>query len=207
MATIVGVVRKCHVDTLLHRGVGGAWVPVDVVRATTSTQWSPKSFAATLAIILAVSAAPALVAMDYACNPVHSYPNGALCVSTNGPPSLVTPASATTSYACNPSHSHLGGLLPLEQSCLEPSHSYSGQAVAASAVTSAAVSAATAVGVAGPDSNPRKIDGMTWSVEYSSCYSFDNTLCDLRTDQTTSKLVYCTSDGVAGRQITTNDSR
>jgi hypothetical protein len=46
----------------------------------------------------------------YACNPAHSYPNGAQCVSTNGALSLVTPtASSTTTYACNPAHSYPNG--------------------------------------------------------------------------------------------------
>jgi hypothetical protein len=56
----------------------------------------------------------------YACNPAHSYPNGAQCVSTNGALSLVTPtasgsskasstAAAATTYACNPAHSYPNG--------------------------------------------------------------------------------------------------
>ncbi|KAL1304366.1 hypothetical protein AAFC00_003369 [Neodothiora populina] len=47
---------------------------------------------------------------DYACNPAHSYPNGAACASTNGALSLVTPTpAAATSYACNPAHSYPNG--------------------------------------------------------------------------------------------------
>ena len=47
----------------------------------------------------------------YACNPAHSYPNGAKCISTAGALSLVTPAASTTatSYACNPAHSYPNG--------------------------------------------------------------------------------------------------
>ncbi|KAM0708193.1 hypothetical protein Q7P35_004843 [Cladosporium inversicolor] len=56
----------------------------------------------------------------YACNPAHSYPNGAQCVSTNGALSLVTPTAsgssmaasttaAATTYACNPAHSYPNG--------------------------------------------------------------------------------------------------
>ncbi|KAH0280486.1 hypothetical protein KCU91_g987, partial [Aureobasidium melanogenum] len=70
-----------------------------------------KSFAATLALASAASAAPALAGrQDYACNPAHSYPNGASCVSTNGALSLVTPVPTTTAYACNPAHSYPGGV-------------------------------------------------------------------------------------------------
>ncbi|KAI7482004.1 hypothetical protein KC351_g6028 [Hortaea werneckii] len=46
---------------------------------------------------------------SYACNPAHSYPNGASCVSTNGALSLVTPAPSSTGYACNPAHSYPNG--------------------------------------------------------------------------------------------------
>jgi hypothetical protein len=48
---------------------------------------------------------------SYACNPAHSYPNGAKCISTAGALSLVTPAASTTatSYACNPAHSYPNG--------------------------------------------------------------------------------------------------
>lgn len=45
----------------------------------------------------------------YACNPAHSYPNGASCVSTNGQLSLVTPAPSSTGYACNPAHAYPNG--------------------------------------------------------------------------------------------------
>jgi hypothetical protein len=48
---------------------------------------------------------------SYACNPAHSYLNGAKCISTAGALSLVTPAASTTatSYACNPAHSYPNG--------------------------------------------------------------------------------------------------
>jgi hypothetical protein len=36
----------------------------------------------------------------YACNPAHSYPGGAHCVSTNGALSLVTPTASSSSKAC-----------------------------------------------------------------------------------------------------------
>lgn len=49
----------------------------------------------------------------YACNPAHSYPGGASCISTAGSLTLVTPSSssswAPTTYACNPAHSYPGG--------------------------------------------------------------------------------------------------
>lgn len=49
---------------------------------------------------------------SYACNPAHSYPNGAKCISTAGALSLVTPTASTTatSYACNPAHSYPDGV-------------------------------------------------------------------------------------------------
>jgi hypothetical protein len=51
---------------------------------------------------------------EYACNPAHSYPNGAQCVSTAGTLALVTPApsttaASTTGFACNPAHSYPNG--------------------------------------------------------------------------------------------------
>ncbi|KAI7154160.1 hypothetical protein KC324_g14507, partial [Hortaea werneckii] len=76
------------------------------------------------------SSAPAATT-TYACNPAHSYPNGASCVSTGGSLTLVTPTSEapapgtskskggyggessapaqTTTYACNPAHSYPNG--------------------------------------------------------------------------------------------------
>ncbi|KAI7089932.1 hypothetical protein KC356_g2084 [Hortaea werneckii] len=76
------------------------------------------------------SSAPAETT-TYACNPAHSYPNGASCVSTGGSLTLVTPTTEatapgtskskggyggetsapaqTTTYACNPAHSYPNG--------------------------------------------------------------------------------------------------
>lgn len=54
-----------------------------------------------------ITAAPS--STSYACNPAHSYPNGAKCIFTAGALSLVTPAASATSYACNPAHSYPNG--------------------------------------------------------------------------------------------------
>ncbi|KAK1064488.1 hypothetical protein LTR12_007057 [Friedmanniomyces endolithicus] len=47
----------------------------------------------------------------FACNPAHSYPNGASCISTAGSLTLVTPSASapTTTFACNPAHSYPNG--------------------------------------------------------------------------------------------------
>ena len=45
----------------------------------------------------------------YACNPAHSYPNGASCISTAGSLTLVTAAPAQTTFACNPAHDYGNG--------------------------------------------------------------------------------------------------
>ncbi|KAL9529420.1 hypothetical protein SMMN14_06881 [Sphaerulina musiva] len=70
-------------------------------------------------------------ATTYACNPAHSYPNGASCISTQGGLRLVTasasatatgsksytnayfaagpPTTLATTYGCNPAHSYPNG--------------------------------------------------------------------------------------------------
>ncbi|THV78596.1 hypothetical protein D6D27_09142 [Aureobasidium pullulans] len=49
---------------------------------------------------------------QYACNPAHSYPGGASCISTAGSLTLVTPsasASSSAEWSCNPAHSYPNG--------------------------------------------------------------------------------------------------
>ncbi|KAI7197781.1 hypothetical protein KC363_g222 [Hortaea werneckii] len=57
------------------------------------------------------SSKPATTSMPYVCNPAHSYPNGATCISTMGSLTLYTPVPTTSSmaYACNPAHSYPNG--------------------------------------------------------------------------------------------------
>lgn len=59
----------------------------------------------------------------YACNPAHSYPNGATCVSTAGSLALVTPSVSASSSAnvwpCNPAHK-----FPPGQSCVSSGSGY-----------------------------------------------------------------------------------
>ena len=52
---------------------------------------------------------PSPVPTTYACNPAHSYPNGASCISTAGSLTLVTPSPVPTTFACNPAHSYPNG--------------------------------------------------------------------------------------------------
>jgi hypothetical protein len=82
------------------------------------------SFFTTLAAAWPMNTTSSAVPTTYACNPAHSYPGGASCISTAGSLTLVTPSSksswasssssssswaATTTYACNPAHSYPGG--------------------------------------------------------------------------------------------------
>ena len=53
----------------------------------------------------------------YACNPAHSYPNGATCIETRGTLSLVTPT--TPPLVCNPAHSY-----PTGATCINGTLSY-----------------------------------------------------------------------------------
>lgn len=94
----------------------------------------------------------------FGCNPAHSYPNGAQCVSTNGALSLVTPSpSSTSGFACNPAHKYPGGaqcvstdgalslVTPTPSSsgfACNPAHSYPGGAKCVS--TNGALSLVTA---------------------------------------------------------------
>ena len=73
------------------------------------------TFAATAALVRFATAQSSYGAAEstttYACNPAHSYPNGAQCISTAGSLTLVTTsASATPSgFACNPAHIYPNG--------------------------------------------------------------------------------------------------
>jgi len=70
------------------------------------------AFRAATAVALLSSVAYALPqgTTTYACNPAHSYPNGASCVSSGTGLTLITPSpSAATTYACNPAHSYPNG--------------------------------------------------------------------------------------------------
>jgi hypothetical protein len=66
--------------------------------ATAINKMLCKSVISILALTSAVAASPAL-RRDFACNPAHSYPNGAQCISTAGGLALVTPAPTPTPTA------------------------------------------------------------------------------------------------------------
>lgn len=149
------------------------------------------------------TAAP--VSTSYACNPAHSYPNGAKCISTAGSLSLVTPAPSTTaaSYACNPAHSYpagavctqVGGTLTL----VTPSSS------ATAASTTAAALMASGTNAAAPGSNPKKIDGKKWSLQNVNRYCGEgNTGCDYNFDIVANgKTEHCTVIRMPGSNAAT----
>ncbi|THY18881.1 hypothetical protein D6D00_07906 [Aureobasidium pullulans] len=54
----------------------------------------------------------AVPSQTFGCNPAHSYPGGASCISTAGSLTLVTPsasASSSAEWGCNPAHSYPNG--------------------------------------------------------------------------------------------------
>ena len=102
----------------------------------------------------------------YACNPAHSYPNGAQCVSTNGALSLVTPTASSSSKACKAT-SQKATTTAAASSSAEASKS------------SAAQSAASAVSTKAASGGQTKIDGLTWTVmDFTRYCSEDKTGCD-----------------------------
>ncbi|THY80300.1 hypothetical protein D6C93_09972 [Aureobasidium pullulans] len=122
------------------------------------------------------TAAPSASSSGYACNPAHSYPNGASCISTAGSLALVTPSASPSSsgYACNPAHSYPNGA-----SCISTAGSLA--LVTPSATTAAPKASGT--NAAAPGSNPKKIDGKTWSLNNVNRYCGDgNTGCDYNFD-------------------------
>ncbi|KAI7222381.1 hypothetical protein KC333_g1138 [Hortaea werneckii] len=79
--------------------------PTSSKPATTSSKTSSSSSPCP------TSSKSATTSMSYVCNPAHSYPNGATCISTRGSLTLYTPVPTTSSmtYACNPAHSYPNG--------------------------------------------------------------------------------------------------
>jgi len=113
----------------------------------------------------AITSAPvATPATTYACNPAHSYPGGASCISSGTGLTLITPTVAPTSsapgsaitsapvatpattYTCNPAHSYPGGAscissgtgLTLVTPTVAPTPSASGSAITSAPVASSA---------------------------------------------------------------------
>ncbi|THX78803.1 hypothetical protein D6D05_05222 [Aureobasidium pullulans] len=166
------------------------------------------------------TAAPSASSSGYACNPAHSYPNGASCISTAGSLALVTPSASASSsgYACNPAHSYPGGAVctqvgstlalvtPSPSATAQsssayqcnPAHSYPGgvkcdgtartliypsTSAAAVATTTTAAPKASGTNAATPGSNPKKVDGKTWTLNNVNRYCGDgNTGCDYNFD-------------------------
>ena len=141
----------------------------------------------------------AAAATTYACNPAHSYPNGAQCVSTAGTLSLVTPTASSTTYACNPAHSYPNGaqcvstagtlslVTPTASSSSKACKATSNKATTTAATSSsaeaskssAAQSAASAVATKDASGGQTKIDGLTWTVKDFTRYcAEDKTGCD-----------------------------
>lgn len=135
----------------------------------------------------------------YACNPAHSYPNGAQCVSTNGALTLVTPtasssskackatskasttaAAATTSKAATSAAATSAAASTSKKACSKkPATTTAAASSAAASESSAAQSAASAVSTGSASGGQTKIDGLTWTVKDFTRYcSEDKTGCD-----------------------------
>ncbi|CAC9892655.1 unnamed protein product [Aureobasidium pullulans] len=156
----------------------------------------------------------------YACNPAHSYPNGASCISTAGSLALVTPSASASSsgYACNPAHSYPNGASCISTAgslalvtpsasasssgyACNPAHSYP----ATAASTTAAAPKASGTNAAAPGSNPKKVDGKTWSLNNVNRYCGDgNTGCDYNFDIVANgKTEHCTVVRMPGSNAAT----
>ena len=135
----------------------------------------------------------------YACNPAHSYPNGAQCVSTNGALSLVTPTASSSSKACKATSkasttaaaaattkaattaaATSAAASSSKKACSKkPATTTAAGSSAAASKSSAAQSAASAVATKDASGGQTKIDGLTWTVEDFTRYcSEDKTGCD-----------------------------
>ncbi|CAD0046588.1 unnamed protein product [Aureobasidium pullulans] len=169
----------------------------------------------------------------YACNPAHSYPNGASCISTAGSLALVTPSASASSsgYACNPAHSYPNGASCISTAgslalvtpsasasssgyACNPAHSYPGwkhigfghpSPSATAASTTAAAPKASGTNAAAPGSNPKKVDGKTWSLNNVNRYCGDgNTGCDYNFDIVANgKTEHCTVVRMPGSNAAT----
>ncbi|THY74162.1 hypothetical protein D6C88_09180 [Aureobasidium pullulans] len=141
----------------------------------------------------------------YACNPAHSYPNGASCISTAGSLALVTPSASASSsgYACNPAHSYPGGAVCTQVGSTLALVTPSPSATAAS--TTAAAPKASGTNAAAPGSNPKKVDGKTWSLNNVNRYCGDgNTGCDYNFDIVANgKTEHCTVVRMPGSNAAT----
>ncbi|THW69623.1 hypothetical protein D6D19_08266 [Aureobasidium pullulans] len=151
------------------------------------------------------TAAPSASSPGYACNPAHSYPNGASCISTAGSLALVTPSASASSsgYACNPAHSYPGGAVCTQVGSTLALVTPSPSATAAS--TTAAAPKASGTNAAAPGSNPKKVDGKTWSLNNVNRYCGDgNTGCDYNFDIVANgKTEHCTVVRMPGSNAAT----
>ncbi|THV82015.1 hypothetical protein D6C91_05390 [Aureobasidium pullulans] len=151
------------------------------------------------------TAAPSASSSGYACNPAHSYPNGASCISTAGSLALVTPSASASSsgYACNPAHSYPGGAVCTQVGSTLALVTPSPSATAAS--TTAAAPKASGTNAAAPGSNPKKVDGKTWSLNNVNRYCGDgNTGCDYNFDIVANgKTEHCTVVRMPGSNAAT----
>ncbi|TIA12504.1 hypothetical protein D6C76_06276 [Aureobasidium pullulans] len=151
------------------------------------------------------TAAPSASSSGYACNPAHSYPNGASCISTAGSLALVTPSASASSsgYACNPAHSYPGGAVCTQVGSTLALVTPSPSATAAS--TTAAAPKASGINAAAPGSNPKKVDGKTWSLNNVNRYCGDgNTGCDYNFDIVANgKTEHCTVVRMPGSNAAT----
>ncbi|THV99314.1 hypothetical protein D6D25_08925 [Aureobasidium pullulans] len=151
------------------------------------------------------TAAPSATTSGYATNPAHSYPNGASCISTAGSLALVTPSASASSsgYACNPAHSYPGGAVCTQVGSTLALVTPSPSATAAS--TTAAAPKASGTNAAAPGSNPKKVDGKTWSLNNVNRYCGDgNTGCDYNFDIVANgKTEHCTVVRMPGSNAAT----
>ncbi|THZ35540.1 hypothetical protein D6C87_09742 [Aureobasidium pullulans] len=151
------------------------------------------------------TAAPSASSSGYACNPAHSYPNGVSCISTAGSLALVTPSASASSsgYACNPAHSYPGGAVCTQVGSTLALVTPSPSATAAS--TTAAAPKASGTNAAAPGSNPKKVDGKTWSLNNVNRYCGDgNTGCDYNFDIVANgKTEHCTVVRMPGSNAAT----
>lgn len=186
-----------------HSYPGGAQCVSTNGALTLVTPTASSSSKACKATKKATTTAAAASTTAYACNPAHSYPGGAQCVSTNGALSLVTPAPSSTGFACNPAHSYPGGAQCVSTNgaltLVTPTASSSSKACKATkkatttaaassvAASSAAQSAASAVSTKAASAGANKADGLTWTVKNLSRYcAEDKTGCDYNFNLTSS---------------------
>lgn len=128
----------------------------------------------------------------YACNPAHSYPGGAQCVSTNGALTLVTSTASSSAKACKktstattpaavsitPTPAASSAVKPASssaKSCKASSKATTTAAAASSAAaSSSAKSAASAAATPAPSAGETKAAGLTWTVKDLNRYCKDD---------------------------------